>query len=117
MDSEYFWLALSNVPGVGNVMYSRLLETFGTPEGVFRAAEAELKAVEGIRRNTVDAVTSFVHDTQAQKEVEKIRRSGSTFLTLRDRRYPALLWVDYRHLEVTVRTALAVSLHLGLNPS
>ena len=29
IDSAYLWLALRNIPGVGNVMFGRMLETFG----------------------------------------------------------------------------------------
>ena len=94
-DPAYFWLALSNIPGVGNVIYGRLIERFGSPEGIFRVSAAELNTVEGIRKNTVDAIISFADDRGAQKELEKVRKSGATFLTLCDHRYPALLKTIY----------------------
>ncbi len=45
-----YWVALSLVPGVGSVLFKRLLDQFKTPEAVFRATLKELLRVEGIGR-------------------------------------------------------------------
>jgi DNA processing protein len=36
-----------SVPGVGNLLFRRLVERFGSPEAVFTADDAELLAVQG----------------------------------------------------------------------
>jgi DNA processing protein len=38
----YYWLALRSVPGVGNVNFKRLIETFGSPECALSAGLSEL---------------------------------------------------------------------------
>ena len=49
-DDRYEWLALSRVPGIGRVLYRRLIERFGSPGQVFQASRRELLEVEGLGR-------------------------------------------------------------------
>jgi hypothetical protein len=80
---------------VGSVVFGRLVDAFETPERVFRASQSELGAIEGIRKDTVAAIASFDGDERAQEELARIKKSGLTFLTIRDKQYPALLKTIY----------------------
>lgn len=88
---EYFWLALSRISGVGNVIYKRLIETFRSPEQVFQADPEQLKNIEGIRSKTIEEITTFEGDDWVAKELERIERLEIRLLTLNDESYPRLL--------------------------
>jgi len=94
-NQAFFWLALSSIPGVGNVIYKRLLETFHTPENVFQSKPDEFKKVEGIRTKTVEAITNFKNADRVNRELDLIEKLGITLLTLHDERYPRILKTIY----------------------
>jgi DNA protecting protein DprA len=83
-----FWLSLRQVPGVGNVLYNRLIKKFQTPEKVFHASPEELKKIEGLRSQTIEAIVAFKDNDWAKKELDQIEKQGITFLTLQDERFP-----------------------------
>jgi len=84
----FFWLCLGQVPGVGNIIYNRLIKKFKTPEKVFHASPEELKKIEGLRSQTIEAVVAFKDNDWAKKELDQIEKQGITFLTLQDERFP-----------------------------
>ncbi|MBN2468907.1 MAG: DNA-processing protein DprA [Deltaproteobacteria bacterium] len=88
-------MALSRISGVGNVIFKRLIDRFQSPRKVFQAGVEELKQVDGIRTTTVQAITRFRGDAGAEQESERIKNRGIAFLTLHDKRYPALLKTIY----------------------
>ncbi len=91
---QLFWLALKNVPHVGNVTFRRLLDHFGTPETVLSAVEHELAAVKGILPSVVASLLQHDGIIWAKKELEAIQKSGARLVTLHAPDYPRLL----RHL-------------------
>jgi DNA processing protein len=66
------WLALKSVPGVGNLLFRRLVERFGAPEFVFQADRSELLAVQGITPRLIQAIRS--HDGN-EKPIVNWKRS------------------------------------------
>jgi DNA processing protein len=42
MENTLPWLALKSVPGIGNLLFKRLVERFNTPEFVFKATSRDL---------------------------------------------------------------------------
>jgi len=91
---DIFWLALKNVPQVGNVTFRRLTDHFETPERVLTASEHELSAVKGISPVLVASLLQHDGISWARKELECIRKSGAKLVTLHSPDYPMLL----RHL-------------------
>ena len=91
---EIFWLALKNVPHVGNVTFRRLLDHFGTPEKVLSASEQELAAVKGIFPAVVVSLLQHDGSSWAKEEWERIQKSCVRLVTLHSPDYPRLL----RHL-------------------
>jgi DNA processing protein len=88
----FFWLALKRIPGIGNVIYKRLIEKFHTPEGVFQATPAELKEIEGIRPKTIEAITNNFRDEEwVNRELDRVEKLGIKILTINDRLYPQIL--------------------------
>lgn len=90
-NSLYYWLALKRIPGLGPTGCLRLLQTFGSPEGIFKAGPEQLAAVEGIRRTTAAAVSGFKKDDGIEKELDALEKAGIGILTFLDPHYPPLL--------------------------
>jgi DNA processing protein len=52
------WLQVKSVPGIGNHLFKRLIDRFGTPDAVLQASTAELLAVDGITPRTAASLHS-----------------------------------------------------------
>lgn len=91
MDRAY-WLAWSQVRGIGSVMIKRIYQAFGSMSEAWNATPSDLKAIEGIGGQTLESIR------QAQREVEPLsllavhEHSNLNFWTPSDREYPQLLW-------------------------
>lgn len=92
MNEEYYWFALKSVPLVGNVTFRRLLAHFDTPQRVLAATESELATVQGISRAVASAIKA--HDARefAERECERVRRSGVRIVTFLAEEYPKVLF-------------------------
>ena len=85
------WIALRHAPGIGPLIFRRLIDRFGSPENVFGAQRTELMEVEGISTKNVDAVLNGPQILWAQKEVARCRKLNYRIVTLKDKEYPAWL--------------------------
>jgi DNA processing protein len=85
------WFALKCVPGVGNLLFRRLVEQFGSPEAVFEADRTALLAVKGVTARLISAIRRHQNSDAGKRELEAVRRNGYTIVTQADRRFPPLL--------------------------
>jgi len=85
------WFELKAVPGVGNHLYKRLIDRFGSPAAALRAPAAELEQVEGIGRRTVEALRARRPADGMRAEIDAAARGGFRIVTLTDPVYPRLL--------------------------
>ncbi len=93
---RYDWLALRAVPGIGDVLYNRLIERFGPPRAVIAAKQKELMAVEGVGRQAAEAIKTFrPNDQDIQRELDRVDKLGIELVTLLDERYPVQLKAIY----------------------
>jgi DNA processing protein len=85
------WIALNMTPGVGPRAAARLLERFGSAEGVFGALRSELERLR-LRPEAVESIALRDRHAEAQRELERVREIvGADVLVLDDGAYPALL--------------------------
>src|SRR5918997_2610758 len=85
------WVALNMTPGVGPRAAAKLLERFGSAEGVFGALRAELERLR-LRPETVESIALRDRHAEAARELERVREiPGADVLILDDGAYPALL--------------------------
>src|SRR5215218_1576501 len=84
------WIALNMTPGVGPRAAARLLERFGSAEGVFGALRAELERLR-LRPEAVESIALRDRHEAAAAELERTREMGADVLVLDDGTYPALL--------------------------
>ena len=86
------WLRLRSVPGIGNLIFRRLIHRFEEPMTVFGAASDALLAVEGITPRLVSAIRQHARaDRSSNRELDKAIQMGCHIITQADHRYPALL--------------------------
>jgi len=88
----FYLLALSFVPGVGRVLFLRLIERFGSGKAVFSAKRRELDQVPGLRDEAKEAIIRFDGKKKAEEELRKAEALGISLLTIRDEDYPTLLY-------------------------
>ncbi len=92
MTERAYWLAWSQVRGVGSVLIKRIYQNFGSMSAAWTAESKDLQMVEGIGGQTLEAIK------QAQREVEPLsllavhEHDNLNFWTPSDREYPQLLW-------------------------
>jgi DNA processing protein len=87
----FYWLGLSLTPGVGAILFKRLLDRFGTPEAVFRASVKELLQVEGLGEKVAGEIRKGPSAERVQKEFHLVEEAGGFLLTLKDEAYPKRL--------------------------
>jgi DNA processing protein len=85
------WLHLKSVPGIGNHLFKRLIERFGTPQAVLQAPGPQLLAVDGITQRTITALHSQKVPDDAAAEIQESARRGFRFIPMTHAEYPHLL--------------------------
>lgn len=91
MDTLLAWLILKHTPGIGNILFKRLIEYFKTPENVFQSSVQELCKIEGITQRTAIEILNRSSSDWAKKELDLANKKGYKILTLLDEAYPFLL--------------------------
>jgi DNA processing protein len=91
MDHLVPWLTLKSVPGIGNLLFRRLMDYFGSPEQVLSASRHQLGHVEGITPRLAAAIHSQATPDGVYREIEAIADSDFQVLTQNDEAYPHLL--------------------------
>ncbi|MCX8011837.1 MAG: DNA-processing protein DprA, partial [Desulfobacterota bacterium] len=71
-----------------NVIFNRLIKTFTTPEKVFQVSAEELRKVEGIGPQTIEAILNFRENEEVEKELYLIEKYGVKLLTITDENFP-----------------------------
>jgi DNA processing protein len=82
---------LACVPGVGSVARQRLLERFGSPQGVFAASPSELAGVPKVGPKLAQLIPEFATSKVAEETFELCRRRGVEILVEGGPGYPRLL--------------------------
>jgi DNA processing protein len=90
-DRLKYWMALKSIPGIGNAIFSSLVERFGSPEAVFSASVAALCSVSDMNKNIAGAIVSFPDWDSIMRQIEAMNKSGINIITFRDELYPANL--------------------------
>jgi DNA processing protein len=85
-----YWLAFNRVKGIGPARFGLLLGAFGSARAAWEAAPGAWRAA-GLDERTAAALVRQRGRIDPAAEVERLARMRITALTLRDRRYPALL--------------------------
>lgn len=85
------WIALKQVPGIGNILYRRLIDRFKTPEMVFNAPSSELASVDGVTPAIIESITRTTNYNSAKPLLQSIVTAGTSLACLNDPWYPVML--------------------------
>ena len=85
------WLALKSVPGIGNLLFKRLMDRFKHPSLVFEADDHDLQAVPGISGRIVRTLRRHTVPDHLLRDMEQALANGCRILVLTDPDYPCLL--------------------------
>lgn len=88
------WVALKNVPGVGDRLFKRLVDTLADPRQVFEAARntpAAILKIGGVSEKLVRAIARYSLPERLLTEIEAAYQKGFRIVTMADRHYPRLL--------------------------
>ena len=90
-DNRYSWLALSLIPGLGNILLRRLLDKFSSPEAVFRAGLSELIKIKGVREEVALKIIKRKFVSDPERELRKLDELNARVITFFDSSYPPFL--------------------------
>ena len=91
MHAKLQWLCLKHVPGIGCLLFNRLLKHFGSPQKVLTAARNDLIQVEGVGTGLADAIRRSQTLKAARHELTLAEAHKIAILTMHDEGYPRLL--------------------------
>ena len=90
-DKWFPWFALKSIPGIGNILFKRLLDQFSSPEKVFTASVQDLSQIIGISPNLATRIKSFKFKKSIRQEIDYAIEKGFHIVTFSDMDYPPLL--------------------------
>lgn len=85
------WITLKHAPGVGNLLFKRLIDHFGSPEAVLSADVDRLAAVDGISARQAKSILTHKISTEIEKDLELALKKKIKMVSMSDPEYPALL--------------------------
>jgi DNA processing protein len=85
------WFALKSIPGIGNLLFKRLIDRFRSPDQVLEASYEELITVQGVTERLARAIKRHRTAGAAEKELNTALKNKVGIITLNDSNYPRLL--------------------------
>ncbi len=89
-DDELYWLALRMVPGLGTRKSGLLIQTFRTPQAIFRASKSELEAA-GLSPAVAQTIATGYAFEDASTQQQKLTEANTELVPMTDPRYPPRL--------------------------
>ena len=90
-EERAYWLAWSQIHGVGPILLQRLHQHFNTLAAAWTAKAADLEQVEGFGKQTVETVLQERSQLEPEQFIEKHLIENPYFWTPADKDYPRLL--------------------------
>ena len=85
------WLTLKSIPGIGNLLFRRLVCHFGSPAEALQSSAKRLKEVRGMTARAVSAIQRHATPDWVRTEIERCTNRGIKLISQQDPAYPALL--------------------------
>ncbi len=86
-----YQVALTLVPGIGDVHAKTLVNIFGDARSIFKAKNRDLECIEGIGTSKAKSIKSFNDFRSSEEELSFIEKYKITPLFLTDKNYPQRL--------------------------
>jgi len=91
VDNILPWFALKSVPGIGDLLFKRLIDRFESPELVFNATRKDLGEVDSITPRLTAAIKQHKIGDSVKKDLDLVMQKGYKIVTMADTEYPPLL--------------------------
>jgi len=91
VDNILPWFVLKSVPGIGDLLFKRLIHRFNSPELVFEATREDLVEVEGISPRLAAAIKQRKIGDSVKKDLDLVMQKRYKIVTMTDTEYPPLL--------------------------
>jgi len=91
VDNILPWFILKSVPGIGDLLFKRLIDRFNSPELVFEATQEDLIEVEGITPRLAAAIKQYKIGDLVKKDLDLVMQKKYKIVTMTDMEYPPLL--------------------------
>jgi len=91
MENLLPWFQLKSTPGVGNLIFKRLIDAFDSAEAVMRAPRQALAQIDGVSERLASAIKQSRLPDSVKTELSRVNQLGFRIVTLADNDYPALL--------------------------
>lgn len=91
VEERAFWLAWSQISGIGPILLKRLQQHFGTLGAAWEASPEKLRKVEGFGGKTVQVVVEKRNQINPQQFLLEHQQKNPYFWTPADAEYPRLL--------------------------
>ena len=88
---KIYQVALSFVPGIGDVNTKQLISYCGSAEAIFKSNKKKLNSIPGIGAKTIEAINSNNTLSKAEDLIEKCQKEGVSLLFYTDKDYPGRL--------------------------
>jgi DNA processing protein len=90
-EEKIYQLALSRIPGIGDITAKTLLSYCGSASAIFQSNNSKLNKIPGIGSFAISAIRSFTAFDDAAQEVKQCEELGIEILFLTDTAYPKRL--------------------------
>ena len=87
---QQFWLGLHLIPNFGVAKLSRLLAHFDSPEALWREPDSSIMRLE-LPATLLDQFCTARRKIDVSREMDRVRGTGASLITLEDDAYPRLL--------------------------
>ncbi|MCG6973477.1 MAG: DNA-processing protein DprA [Desulfobacterales bacterium] len=91
MDYILPWFILKSVPGIGNLLFKRLIDRFHSPEIIFETSHKDLVQVEGVTSRLADRIKHHKVSDSVKRDLDLVVQKGYQIVTMTDSDYPSLL--------------------------
>jgi len=91
VDDQAYWLAWSQIDGLGPILLRRLQQQFGTLAAAWEASAAELLAVDGVGSVTIETIAVARRAIDPVALLQEHKEKNPNFWTPADADYPRLL--------------------------
>jgi DNA processing protein len=85
------WFVLKSIPGIGNLLYKRLIDRFHSPGNAIEASYDELVKTDGVTGRLAEAIKIQPVLDAVQDELALVVKNNVRIVTLNDPDYPSLL--------------------------
>jgi DNA processing protein len=76
VDNILPWFTLKSVPGIGDLLFKRLIDRFNSPELVFEATQEDLVGVDGITPRLAAAIKQSKISGSVKKDLDLVMQKN-----------------------------------------